>query len=73
MAEITISEVLALPVEERLRLAEAIWDSVAEVPEAVPLAEAQREELDRRLRSYYREPDAASPWPEVKKRLLGQN
>ena len=35
--------------EERLRLIEELWDSLNEKPESVPLTNAQREELDRRL------------------------
>jgi putative addiction module component (TIGR02574 family) len=34
---------------ERILLVEDIWDSIAKVPESVPLTPAQREELDRRL------------------------
>jgi hypothetical protein len=36
--------------EERIQLAEDLWDSLAEIPESVPLTEAQAEELDRRRR-----------------------
>ena len=46
---ISLSHVLALPVEDRLRLVEEIWDSIAAVPEAVTLTDAQRKELDARL------------------------
>jgi putative addiction module component (TIGR02574 family) len=30
-----VAEILALPVEERVKLVEAIWDSISAVPEAV--------------------------------------
>ncbi len=33
MSAINLSEVLKLPVQERIRIVEAIWDSVAEHPE----------------------------------------
>ena len=46
---INMSEILRLPVEERLRLVESIWDSIAECPEALELTDAQKRELDRRL------------------------
>ena len=71
MAEISLSDVLDLPVEERLLPAEAIWDSIAQVPESLPLPEGQRKELDRRLQAYYENPESGSPWPEVRERLLG--
>ena len=67
---IDLAKVLALPVEERIRLAQSIWDSVVEVPEAVEVTEEQREELNRRLDAYRKDPSAGSPWPEVKERIL---
>lgn len=66
---IELSEILELPVEQRLKLIEAIWDSIAEFPEAIPLTEAQKHELDRRLDDLEKNPDAGSPWPEVKARI----
>lgn len=38
-----------LSAEERLDLLERLWDSLSAVPANVPLTEAQRDELDRRL------------------------
>lgn len=38
-----------LPLEERLHLVEDLWDSIAAEAEALPLTDAQRKELDRRL------------------------
>ena len=67
---IDLAKVLALPVEERIRLAQSIWDSVVEVPEAVEVTEEQREELNRRLDAYREDPSAGSPWPEVRERIL---
>jgi len=70
MKAIRISDVLELPVAERLKLVEAIWDSIAEAPDELALTDAQRAELDRRLEEYERNPDEGSPWPEVKARIL---
>jgi putative addiction module component (TIGR02574 family) len=67
-----MADILHLSVEERLRLAEQIWDSIAENPENLPLSEAQRAELDRRLEAYKQSPDAGSSWEEVKERLKGR-
>lgn len=46
-----LEEVRHLPVEQRMELAEAIWDTVAEDADvvAVPVSAAHRAELDRRL------------------------
>jgi len=69
MSKVTIGDLLELPVSERLRLVEDLWDSIIAVPEAVPLTEEQKEELDRRLDAYHRNPEAGSPWDVVKKRI----
>ena len=70
MRPVHIADVLELPVEERLELVGAIWDSLSEVPEAVELTDAQRMELDRRLEAYRLDPSEGSPWSEVKDRIL---
>ncbi len=70
MKAITANDLLSLPVTERLRLVEDIWDSIAAVPEAVELTDVQRRELDERLEQYHQDPDAGSPWSEVKERIL---
>lgn len=70
MRSIEISELLSLDVGERIRLAQAIWDSIAEVPERVELTDSERQELDRRLEAYYSDPQGGSSWSEVKARIL---
>ena len=72
MKKISISDVLELDIPERIRLAQAIWDTIAEVPEAVPLSEVERQEIDRRLEDYRKDPSAGSPWPEVRAGILGK-
>jgi putative addiction module component (TIGR02574 family) len=59
-----------LPVAERIRLVEKVWDSIEAEPDEWPLTNEQREELDRRLEDYYANPHVGSPWSEVKYRLL---
>lgn len=51
--------------EERLRLIEQLWESLSEAPAAVPLTDAQREELDRRLDDLERSGAEGIPWEEV--------
>ena len=55
-----VSEILALPVEERVRLVDTIWDSISAVPEALPLTQWQRDELDRRLAEFEADPDGGA-------------
>ena len=54
-----------LPIEERLRLVEALWDSIAADAQALPLTEAQRAELDSRLDAYAIDRIAGRPGAEV--------
>lgn len=58
-------QVLKLSVEERLELAEALWESVEWDAEAVPVHEWQRELLDERLESAKRDPDGWLGWDGV--------
>lgn len=51
--------------EERLQLIEELWDSLSEKPKDVPLTDAQREELDRRLDDLDRSGPEGIPWEEV--------
>jgi putative addiction module component (TIGR02574 family) len=41
-----------LPLEQRLKLVEDLWDSIAAEEEGIPLTEAQRRLLDERLNEY---------------------
>ena len=67
---VNLSEVLRLPVDERLKLVESIWNSIAEFPDSLELTKAQRQELDRRLEAYEADPTAGIPWSELKSQLL---
>jgi putative addiction module component (TIGR02574 family) len=69
MSSIAKADILSLSVPERILLVEDIWDSIAEIPESVPLTMAQKQELDNRLDAYHRDPLAGSPWSEVRERI----
>ena len=66
----TYAEILSLPAAERLQLLEAIWDSLIEMPEAIPVSDEIKDELDRRLEAYYRNPKTARPWDQIKDQLF---
>jgi putative addiction module component (TIGR02574 family) len=46
------SKLRDLPLEERIKLVEDLWDSIAADQQALPLTPDQRAELDRRLDAY---------------------
>ena len=62
-------DISRLSISERIQLAQDIWDSISTADEALPLTEAQRQELDRRLDSYEQDPALGSSWDEVKQRI----
>lgn len=41
-----------LPVDERIKLVEELWDSIAADQKALPLTNEQKAELDKRLDAY---------------------
>ncbi len=61
-----------LPPEDRLAVAEAIWESVAREIESAPLPPAQRAELERRLAESIARPEAVVPWEEVRAKALAR-
>lgn len=61
-----------LPLDDRIAVAEALWDSIERETEAMPLTEAQQTELARRLADSTARPEAVVPWEVVKARALAR-
>lgn len=61
-----------LPTEDRLALAEAIWDSVARDVADSPLTANQEMELRRRLADSIQRPEAVVAWELVKAKALAR-
>jgi putative addiction module component (TIGR02574 family) len=59
-----------LPVDERVRLVEELWDEVAKELEQQPLSEAQRRLLDERIRQHEENPADVEKWETVRDDLL---
>lgn len=70
MGKVPIEELLMLSVPERIQLVEDLWDSIAAEQESIPVTDAQMEELRRRLEEHEADPDSATPWTEVRERLI---
>jgi putative addiction module component (TIGR02574 family) len=66
-----LEDLKTLTVAERIELAEAIWDTVAEDAgvDVLAVSEDHRQELDRRLEDLEENPSAGSSWEEVRTRL----
>ncbi len=69
MGKFARKDILNLSIAERIELIGDLWDSMAEVPEAITLTEAQKAELDRRLDAHRENPTAGDPWPVVRDRI----
>ncbi len=69
MSSVPIEELLKLSVAERIQLVEDLWDSIAADPKGLPLTDAQKAELDRRLKEHEMDPGSAIPWEAVRERL----
>jgi putative addiction module component (TIGR02574 family) len=60
-----VAEILSLPVNDRLDIVDAVWASIAALPDALPLTHAQKEELDRRLDEVESDPSGGLTIEEV--------
>ncbi len=55
-----------LSIEDRLELAQQLWDSVAADLERQPLTVAQRAELERRVAEADAHPEEGAPWEVIR-------
>jgi putative addiction module component (TIGR02574 family) len=72
MSRVPLDQILELPAIDRVEIAQVIWESVFEHPEAVPLTQAQKDELERRWQAFQQNPDEGEPWDDVKRSLLSE-
>ena len=63
-------EAKKLPVDERIKLVEEIWDSIAQDNGCFELTDAQKQELDRRIQSSQQNPQAGRSWEDIKSEFL---
>jgi putative addiction module component (TIGR02574 family) len=61
-----------MDLDDRIRLAQEILDSVSAEAEKLPLTEAQRSELERRLADHEANPHDVVPWEQVKAEALAR-
>lgn len=61
-----------LSTEDRISLAQAIWDSIPTRPNPPLLTEAQRTELARRVAEHEANPDDVVPWEQIEAEALAR-
>jgi len=62
----------ALSATERLRLIEKLWESLCADPAQIPVSDAQKMELDRRLDEVDAGDRQGIPWEDVLRRIRGR-
>lgn len=67
-AEQILADAASLSVSERLRVVQAIWDSLPENVLPTPNSEV-KSEFDRRMESYRQNPDSGMALDELRRRL----
>jgi putative addiction module component (TIGR02574 family) len=68
----TLNQIITLSVDDRIRLVQAIWDSISTQPSQINLTDAQKQELSRRLLDHANNPHAVVSWEEVKRQALAR-
>ncbi len=64
-----LTQVFELALSEKLQLLEDLWDSIAQVPEQIPVLAWQKAELAKRKAAYLQNPNSGSSWEVVKERI----
>jgi putative addiction module component (TIGR02574 family) len=73
-----LSALLELSPDEKLDIIEALWKSLNQSPELIPLPEWQKQELDRReldrsKAQYDAYPESCLTWEEVQANILAKH
>jgi putative addiction module component (TIGR02574 family) len=66
-------ELFALGFEDKLRIVEALWDSIAQRPESIPVPEWQKQELDRRKTAAQSNLQDGITWEQAKAQIRGRH
>lgn len=69
---ILLDKAIELPIPERIKLVEDIWDSIEAETKVVQVTPEQRAELDRRLEDYRMNPEGNIPWETIKAEALAR-
>lgn len=62
----TLNQIIALGIQDRIHLVQAILDSIAAEQVDPDLTESQKQELDHRIDDYEANPDNVLTWEEIK-------
>ena len=65
-----LAELTQLPVAERLRLLDALWESLRQEPAAAEFSAEELALIEARASEHAHDPDSAIPWEAVRAELL---
>jgi putative addiction module component (TIGR02574 family) len=60
-----LEQAMGLSAKEKLELISALWDSMAEHPESIPVPDWQLKELERRIEDQEKNPHTGYTWEAV--------
>ncbi|HEX5871611.1 MAG TPA: addiction module protein [Longimicrobium sp.] len=70
--DVSIDQLRALPLEKRLEIIEALWESVEDEAGPVPISDDFADELDRRFQEHVDDPGSSIPWEQVRAEMRRQ-
>lgn len=65
-----LSALLELSPDEKLNIIDALWESLSQSPDLIPIHDWQKRELDRRQTEYDANPVPFLTWEEVQANIL---
>jgi putative addiction module component (TIGR02574 family) len=64
--DVPIDKLRALPLEKRLEIIEALWESVEAELGPEPVSDERADELDRKFAAHLADPSSSLPWAQVR-------
>jgi putative addiction module component (TIGR02574 family) len=68
----TLDQLVTLPVSDRIRLVQALWDSIVVEEPPAPLTDEQRATFARRTAELQENPGIGLTWEQIKARVKGE-
>jgi putative addiction module component (TIGR02574 family) len=68
-----LSALLELSPDEKLNIIDALWESLSQSPDLIPIHDWQKRELDRRQAEYDANPVPFLTWEEVQANILAKH
>ena len=69
MADVSIDQLRGLPLEKRLEIIEALWDSVEDELGPMPISDEMADEADREFEAHLTDPSSSIPWEHVREEM----